>query len=239
MLQYLSDYEKGVLTKVSAQLEKEIPQVQQFNTSPEFAECEQKLQKNIERLQTEIKERKHKKYIRDRRDFETGQIYTGRNTSYSNTNRRNRYTNSQVSNTDISESDISGSEESVSKSYNNKSAAVKRKNRYRAPTQQRRAPAPQQQLQSTTAHQTWTNTSGYIEQNRALEPVKYKQTPVVTSMGLGNIPTPSMSCTSSFFSGPPQSSLDMGASAGNPQPSFLAPGVTLRDRDKWVYNTQN
>lgn len=51
----------------------------------------------------EIKERKHRKYIRDKKDFETGQIYNNKSTY-----RPNHFPKSQV---DLSESDISGTDE--------------------------------------------------------------------------------------------------------------------------------
>lgn len=65
----------GVATRVlqgdSKRLEKEISDIQIFIiTNTEFTNLEYKSS-----FQVEIEERKHNKYIRDKRDFEVGEIY--------------------------------------------------------------------------------------------------------------------------------------------------------------------
>lgn len=78
-MSYLSEYEKQTFLKIKHKLEQETKEVQNFNTHPEFIQLEQRLQKNIETLKSEIKERKHRKYLRDRADFDQDKVYQWRN----------------------------------------------------------------------------------------------------------------------------------------------------------------
>lgn len=106
LIEYLLEWEKKYFVASSERLEKDITEIQVFRTIPDFASLEQRLQRDIENFQVEIKERKHRKYIRDKRDFDTGQIYNNKATY-----RPNSFPKSQV---DISESDISGTDEAPS-----------------------------------------------------------------------------------------------------------------------------
>lgn len=103
LIEYLLDWEKKYFVANSERLEKDITEIQIFRAVPDFITLEQRLQRDIENFQVEIKERKHRKYIRDKKDFETGQIYNTKS-SY----RPNTFPKSQV---DLSESDISGTDD--------------------------------------------------------------------------------------------------------------------------------
>lgn len=100
---YLSEYEKQTFTKLNLQLEQEIKNVQKFNTHPDFPQMEQTFKKKLEILKSEIKDRKHKKYLRDRADFEQNKVYQWKNKQQSTWNRT--YSNRLY--TDIPESDCS------------------------------------------------------------------------------------------------------------------------------------
>lgn len=76
LLEYLLDWENKYFQIAGTKLEKEIAEIQLFRNSPDFNKLELRLQCQIKLFQSEIKERKHKKYIRDKRDFESGQIYS-------------------------------------------------------------------------------------------------------------------------------------------------------------------
>lgn len=69
LIEYLLEWEKKQFILNSERLEKGIGKIQVFCSVPEFRSLEQRLQRDIESLQTEIKERKHRKYIRDKKRF--------------------------------------------------------------------------------------------------------------------------------------------------------------------------
>lgn len=99
---FLSEYEKQTFVKINQKLEQEIKEVQNFSTHPEFAQLEQRLQKNFEILKSEIKERKQRKYLRDRTDFDQDKVYQWRNKIQPTWNRTQT---DRTLNTDISESE--------------------------------------------------------------------------------------------------------------------------------------
>lgn len=79
LIDYLLTWEKKSFETISNKLEKEIGEINTFKPLPDFNTLELKLQKQIEAFQIEIKERKHKKFVRDKQDFETGIIYPEKN----------------------------------------------------------------------------------------------------------------------------------------------------------------
>lgn len=75
MIKYLLDYEKEFFAKINQSLTKEIDEIKVFEGHSEFAELENKLQRNVKTLKRTIKDCKHRKYIRDVNDFQTNTIY--------------------------------------------------------------------------------------------------------------------------------------------------------------------
>lgn len=75
LISLLLDFEQKRLQESGKQLEKELKEIQNFQTHSDFVGFEQKLQNNIINYNKEIKERKQSKYLRDQKDFETGNIY--------------------------------------------------------------------------------------------------------------------------------------------------------------------
>lgn len=102
LIKLLLEFEKKQIAVIGEELEQNLKDIQQFNSHPQFQALEARLQNNIETLKSEIKTRKHKKFLRDYKDFETKQIYTWK--QFQSRQGEPLYT-------DISESDTSGTEE--------------------------------------------------------------------------------------------------------------------------------
>lgn len=250
LLEYLVEWERKYFILTTSQLEKEISDIQIFRPHPDFEISEKRLQSHIESFQTEIRERKHKKYIRDKRDFDTGQIYNIQKRNFPNKNRQY---------TDISESDKSETDESVSGTVNN----YRQKNTYRNKNkrtpyqnysqQNKRPPGNPQHPQK----QTWQNQKSSEEQRGAnSQPSDFFTLPSTLSSVLQLAPTVTNSIAhmappitmapptvippnAMLASGGGQQNL-MNQTMTTQLPPFSSPflgppGVQLRDREKWAY----
>lgn len=109
LIKYLLDFGKNHIVTFGEELEKHFKDIQAFNTHPQFQYLASRLQNNIETFKSDIKNRKHKKYLRDKCDFESKQIYTWKQS--------NQQRHREPLYSDISESDTSGTEESHSEPY--------------------------------------------------------------------------------------------------------------------------
>lgn len=198
--------------------------IQNFKTTPEFETFENKLQKHIDQFQTELKERKHLKYVRDKRDFDTGSIYpVVHTTTYGGDSRNNYYT-------DLSESKVSGTDEG-------RSISPRHQIKHRTKSRQRGGYGNHSYNRGTRFNQ-----QGRAQQRDRFPPKIYSTRHPVKP--LGTIP----SAPSLPLSLPPQLDVPSGASSSviasnkvNPSGSsnahFLGPpSITLHDRDRWGYN---
>ncbi|CAH2294358.1 Hypothetical predicted protein [Pelobates cultripes] len=113
LMQFLVKLETNNLDTVNKNLENELANVKKFKDRSEFSLLENKLQKNLEGFKKHVREKKHKKYLRDHRDFQEGNIFR--------TKRSRKYYNSRNSstsgNTDWSDSDSSSSRKDQKKTY--------------------------------------------------------------------------------------------------------------------------
>lgn len=257
LLDYLLGWERRFFALTSAQLEKEISDIQQFRGTPDFDILEKRLQQYIESLQVEIRERKHKKYIRDKRDFESGQIYNIKTTTKNFNNYR-----TNKSYTDQSESEVSGTDESVGAPKNPKRYPKNNKNK--RPPQHWQRPQYQNRnyggdlsrqtplsppRKSLPPKQIWQQPQRSEVATNVHIASEYYGLPSNSSSTLQNVTTnqaPSVSlapvsmATVAMAPGPmismPMAPCSTTLSAQNPSPLFLGPpGIQLRDREVWGY----
>lgn len=227
LLDFLLVWERKHFQIINAQLEKEINEIQTFRTNSDFANFETRLQQQVESFQVEIRERKRKKFVRDKRDFKTDQVYNIK--SRKNQQKFKTYADRQY--TDHSETDYSGTDESTSGITND----TRRRNyKYRRPQYQNRS----QYRQYNTNIQR--NPQNNWQKNKQQETQKctnsasdyYTLPPALSSVSqiIPMIPNPVINMAPSF-SGP-----QMQATNPTTQVGFLGPpGIQLRDREKWGY----
>lgn len=215
LLDYLLEWEKKYFQVAGAKLEKDIADIQTFRAQTEFSNLESKLQKHIEQFQSEIKDRKHKKFVRDKNDFVTKQIY--RQPQPNPYTRKPEYT-------DLSESEYSSTDERAPKNQYDYRRKFKNK---RGISYRRSYP---RRPYAANNRETWRPTEQPGERGN---PINHSEWPPLCSVPSSAIqggtshllgPNPIMSIPPTMAPPPPQPTVFLGMS-----------GMELRDRERWGY----
>lgn len=240
LLDYLLVWERKHFQIINAQLEKEINEIQVFRPTTDFINFEARLQQQVESFQAEIRERKHRKFVRDKRDFDTNQVYNVKIRK----SQQNYQTYNDRTYTDCSETDQSGTDESTGgttggyRRRNNKSRRSQYYNRpqYRQSYTNIQRNTSWQKNKPQEAPQCVRPSSDYYTLPPALSSVSHI-IPMVPSPITNLAPPVSSSSTQLTNLAPLVSSLPTQATNSTAAVGFLGPpGIQLRDRERWGYH---